>query len=299
MRIIAVVTFDEVLQRFYHEHALDRAHEANRNGEAEQHLRNANALLRQWSRVLVGRRDVLGVMLPWHLSEGGDRELIPKSGLTVAAAARRLRSMGRQHARMNPTCWGKLTWQSTSPLTPLFLSTHAIGTVDYEELQVKDGLTHLDGLHRMLAWELHHRLPDDDRIEAYVAGALPVDRPSDFRLATTDVGHRAWHHRDELHVHGQRQIRHRDDRVRDMTNVHGRLDDERAVGLLDGWLRSPDRCHVTDIDLAARDVVLATVQRQRSGQSCDRVLRCGEGNRVWARDVGRRGAIVDDSAAAR
>lgn len=299
MRILAAVTFDEVLQRFYHEHALDRAHEANSNGEAEQHLRNADALLRQWSRVLLGRRDVLGVMLPWHLSEGGNRELIPKSGLTVAAAARRLRSGGRQHARMNPTCWGKLTWQSTSPLTPLFLSTHAIGTVDYEELRVKDGLTHLDGLHRMLAWELHHRLPDDDRIEAYVAGTLPVDRPPDFRLATTDVGHRAWHHRDELHVHGQRQVRHRDDRVRDMTNVHGRLDHERAVGLLDGWLRPPDRCHVTDVDLTARDIVLATVQRQRSGQSGDRMLRCGEGNRVWPRDVGRRGTIVDDSAAAR
>jgi hypothetical protein len=177
MRILAAVTFDEVLQRFYHEHSLDRAHEANSNGEAEQHLRNADALLRQWSRVLLSRRDVLGVMLPWHLSEGGNRELIPKSGLTVAAAARRLRSGGRQHARMNPTCWGKLTWQSTSPLTPLFLSTHAIGTVDYEELQIKDGITHLDGLHRMLAWELHHRLPDDDRIEAYVAGT-PTRRPA-------------------------------------------------------------------------------------------------------------------------
>jgi hypothetical protein len=299
VRVLAAVTFGEVLQRFYQEHALDRAHEANSNGEAEQHLRNADALLRQWSWVLVGRRDVLGVMLPWHLSEGGDRELIPKSGLTVAAAARRLRLGGRQHARLNPTCWGKLTWQSTSPLTPLFLSTRAIGTVDYEELQVKDGLTHLDGLHRMLAWELHHRLPDDDRIEAYLAGALPVDRQGDVGLAATEVGHRAGHHRDELHVHGKGKVRHRDDRVRDMTDVHGRLDQEGAVGLLDGGLRSPDRCHVTDVDLAARDIVLAAVQRQRSGQPRDRVLRCGEGDRIWSRDVGRWGTIVDDSAAAR
>ncbi|MGH3522765.1 MAG: DUF6309 family protein, partial [Mycobacterium sp.] len=244
MRVLAAVTFDEVLQRFYQEHALDRAHDANTNGEAEQHLRNAAALLRQWSRVLMGRRDVLGVMLPWHLSEGGDRELIPKSGLTVAAAARRLRSTGRQHARANPTCWGKLSWQSTSPWTPLFLSTHAIDTLDYEELQVKDGLTHLDGLHRMLAWELHNRLPEDDRIEAYVAGALPTDQ-----LSTTNVGHRSRHHRDKLHVHVQGETRHRDDRVRDMTDVHGRLDLEGAVGLLDGGLRPTDGRHVPDVDL--------------------------------------------------
>jgi hypothetical protein len=299
MRVLAAVTFNEVLRRFYQEHALDRAHEANSNGEAERHLRNADAMLHQWSRVLMGRRDVLGVMLPWHLSEGGDRELIPKSGLTVAAAARRLRSVGRQHARMNPTCSAKLAWQSRSPLTPLFLSTHAIGTVDYEKLQVKDGLTHLDGLHRMLAWELHNRLPDDDQVEAYVAGALPLDRPRDVDLPAADVGHRARHHRDELHVHGDGQVRHRDDRVSDMTDVHGRLDLERAIGLLDGGLSPPDRRHVTDVDLATRDVVLAAVQRQRPGQPRHRVLGRSEGNRVWPRDVGRRGTIVDNSTTAR
>ncbi|MGH3932278.1 MAG: DUF6309 family protein, partial [Pseudonocardiaceae bacterium] len=211
MKVLAAVTFDDVLRRFYQEHALDRAHEANTNSEAEQHLRNADALLGQWSRVLLGRRDILGVMLPWHLSEGGSRELVPKSGLTVASAARRLRSESRQHAAANPTCWGKLAWQQRSPLTPLFLSTRAIGTVDYEDLSVKDGLTHLDGLHRMLAWELFDRLPEDDRIEAYVAGALPVAPPPDRGLATADIGHCARHHRDELHVHRQRQVRHRDD----------------------------------------------------------------------------------------
>jgi len=299
MKVLAAVTFDDVLRRFYQEHALDRAHEANTNSEAEQHLRNADALLGEWSRVLMGRRDILGVMLPWHLSEGGSRELIPKSGLTVASAAKRLRSAGRQHAQANPTCWGKLAWHRKSPLTPLFLSTRAIGTVDYADLCVKDGLTHLDGLHRMLAWELSDRLPEDDRIEAYVAGALPVTRPPDRNLATADVGHRTRHHRDELHVHGQRQVRHRDDRIRNMADIHSRLDLEGAVGLLDSRLRPPGARHVPDIDLAARDVVLAAVQGQRPSQPRDRMLGRGEGDRIRPRDVRRRGAVIDDPTTAR
>ncbi|MGG2464670.1 DUF6309 family protein [Streptomyces sp. RGM 3693] len=36
----------------------------------------------------------------------------------------------------------------------------AVSAVDYDGLRVKEGITHLDGLHRMIAWAAWHRLPD-------------------------------------------------------------------------------------------------------------------------------------------
>ena len=56
---------------------------------------------------------------------------------------------------------------------------------------------------------------------------------------------------------------------------------------------------IADVDLAAGDVVLAAVQRRGLGQAADGVLGGGIGRRVWARDVGRDRAVVDDAAAAR
>ncbi|MFE4017181.1 DUF6309 family protein [Streptomyces sp. NPDC059101] len=173
MRILETVTFDAVLRHFRAEHPVAREHDGNTNDEAEGHVRNAERLLGRWSRVLLGRQDVLDVMLPWHLGEGGDRELVPPTGMTVAEAAETLRSQQDAYARSNPVCWRKLLRQRTAPRTPLFLSARAVGGVDYEGLRVKEGVTHLDGLHRMIAWAAWHRLPEGEEIPAYVAFAAP------------------------------------------------------------------------------------------------------------------------------
>src|SRR5438132_12209137 len=56
---------------------------------------------------------------------------------------------------------------------------------------------------------------------------------------------------------------------------------------------------VADVDLTASDVVLAAVQRGRSGQARDRVLRRSVRSRVRPRSVGGDGAVVDYPSTAR
>ncbi|MFJ2674117.1 DUF6309 family protein [Streptomyces sp. NPDC087525] len=175
MRVIAAVPFASVLDTFARAHPLDRAHEANTNDEAEEHIRNAELSLGSWRRVLLDRDDLLRVVLPWHLGEGGERELIPQSGLTVAEAVVRLDAVtrpdaaGGAYARTNPVCARKLAGLAAAPFTPLFLSTRAVPGIDYAGLVVREGLIHLDGLHRALAWERAGRLTAGTRIEAFLA----------------------------------------------------------------------------------------------------------------------------------
>ncbi|MEN8650408.1 DUF6309 family protein [Streptomyces sp. 21So2-11] len=194
MKVLAPVPFAHVMRHFAEQHPFDVEYEENTNDEAEEHLRAAELTLGQWHRVALDRADVLAVILPWHLGEGGDRELIPKTGLTVGQTVARLRAAGEGYARANPVCGRKLDLQAASALTPVFLSTRAVPGVDYEGLPAGDRLTHLDGLHRMLAWELHGRLAAGVPMEAYVAGA-----PGG--LAPADVRHGAGHDRDALDVH--------------------------------------------------------------------------------------------------
>ncbi|HET6858411.1 MAG TPA: DUF6309 family protein [Streptomyces sp.] len=201
MKVLATVPFAHVMRHFAAEHPLDGEYEENTDDEAEEHLHQAELLLGRWHRVLLDRDDVLSVMLPWHLGEGGEHELIPKTGLSVRDAVSRLRAAGEGYARSNPVCGRKLGLQAASALTPVFLSTRAVPGVDYEGLPAGDRLTHLDGLHRMLAWELHGRLAAGTPMEAYVAGAPQELPPRGDPLAPADVRHGAGHDRDALDVH--------------------------------------------------------------------------------------------------
>lgn len=185
MRVLERVGFEQVLQRFRRDHAVDREHEANTNGDGESHLFLADALLGEWSRVLVGPRHLRGVVLPWHESEGGDIALVPKTGLRVADAARRLGAMRSDYSRKSPVCWRKLERLAAAPPTSIFLSTRAIAGEDYADLSIKEGLIHLDGLHRMIAWALDERLSEHALVEAYIAGprdalaSITPDAPED------------------------------------------------------------------------------------------------------------------------
>ncbi|MCX4967602.1 DUF6309 family protein [Streptomyces sp. NBC_00654] len=191
MKVLEAVTFDALMRRFGQEHPYDRNDEANSNDEAETHIRNAqSALGGRWHEVLLEGTEVLDVVLPWHLGEDGDVELIPRTGLTVAAAASRLAALGPSYARTNPLCGLKLARQIHAPPRALFLSTGAVPGADYEELTVREGLIHLDGLHRMLAWQRAGQLVPGRWVKAYVAGLSPAD-----------VRHGARHDQDGLNVH--------------------------------------------------------------------------------------------------
>ncbi|MFI1013219.1 DUF6309 family protein [Streptomyces sp. NPDC020965] len=171
MRILEAVPFDTVLAHFARHHPYHPEDPDNSNDEAETHIRNAQALAEgRWHRVLLEGPEVHGVVLPWHLGEDGEVELVPRTGLTVRAAAARLAALGDAYATSNPVCARKLAHQGRAEPTAVFLSTRAVGGEDYEGLSVREGLIHLDGLHRMLAWEQTRRLAPGRLLQAYVAG---------------------------------------------------------------------------------------------------------------------------------
>ncbi|MFJ4963218.1 hypothetical protein EES43_01220 [Streptomyces sp. ADI96-02] len=199
MRILEAVGYDALMRRFGREHPYDPSDRANSNDEAAAHVLDAQRVLGgRWHRVLLEGPEVLDVVLPWHLGEGGGVELIPPTGLTVAAAAARLAALDATYAHTNPLCAYKLTRQKGAPAQPLYLSTRAMPTRDYAALTVREGLVHLDGLHRMLAWHRGGLLAPGRWLEAYVAG-LPG-----AGLAPADVGHGARHDQDGLHVDPRR-----------------------------------------------------------------------------------------------
>ncbi|MFE7528970.1 DUF6309 family protein [Kitasatospora sp. NPDC057542] len=170
MEIVTAVAYPEVHAAYLRDHPVERAHEANSNVYGEESLERAGRIPGGWRRIRLSRADVLGVVLPWHLSEGGELELVPRSGLTVAEAAERVRAGGAAWTAANPVCAAKLRLLRWAPFTPVYLSTAPIGHPDYGDLKVRSGLIHLDGLHRMLAWELAGRLPERALLDGYLAG---------------------------------------------------------------------------------------------------------------------------------
>ncbi|MCO6489302.1 MAG: hypothetical protein J5I98_12835, partial [Phaeodactylibacter sp.] len=179
MRFIAKIPFTEVLEAFYREHSTELAHDENTNPEAERALNLANAQMGEWRKALVRREDILKVILPWHISCGGKDELVPKTGMTVGQAAAKIAGMGEAFAKHNPVCYQKIRRMARQPFTPLFLSTRAIEKDDYWDLERKDGLVHIDGLHRMIAWELYGRLSEEVEVEAYVAKPIAAEHKTD------------------------------------------------------------------------------------------------------------------------
>ncbi|GAB7187315.1 DUF6309 family protein [Kitasatospora sp. Ki12] len=170
MEIVTAVAYAEVHDAYLRDHPVERDHEANTNMYGEENLERADRIPGGWWRVRLSRADVLRVVLPWHLSEGGELELVPRSGLTVGEAAERVRSGGAAWTAANPVCAAKLRLLRWSPFLPVFLSTAPIDHSDYGDLSVRAGLIHLDGLHRMLAWELAGRLPLRTVLDGYLAG---------------------------------------------------------------------------------------------------------------------------------
>jgi hypothetical protein len=187
MRLLAPVGFEQVRDVYLHDHPLGRPHRGNTNRDGAENLGRAEERFCCWHAVLLSRADVLGVVLPWHTAEGGAYELVPRSGLTVAETVARLRARSADIAAANPVCAAKLAFLATSPLTPLYLSTQPVPHSDYAGVRPHGALVHLDGLHRMLAWELAERLPPEEALEAFVAGDLGSLRPGDPAAKTAEA----------------------------------------------------------------------------------------------------------------
>ncbi|WP_181957470.1 DUF6309 family protein [Streptomyces paludis] len=175
VQIIGPVTFDEVLTAFRRDHPVARDHAANTNQDAENMLSLADRLFGGWSKARLSRAELRAVILPWHLSEGGARELVPRTGLTVGEAADLLRAHAAELSAANPLCTEKIARFRAAPFTSVYFSRGPVTHDDYADLRTGEGLVHLDGLHRLLAWELSGRLSarparEDDGPIAYLAG---------------------------------------------------------------------------------------------------------------------------------
>ncbi|MEI5098113.1 DUF6309 family protein [Streptomyces sp. PmtG] len=179
MHIIGPTTFEEVRDRFHQDHPVTRAHEVNTNVDADSALRLADATFGTWSTIRLSRADVRSVLLPWHLGCGGGRELVPRTGLTVGQAADLLRAHEAEFTAANPVCTGKIALFRTAAFSSIYLTTRPIPHDHYADLPTDDGLVHLDGLHRLLAWELSGRLSPRAELPAYIAGDLAPLTPAD------------------------------------------------------------------------------------------------------------------------
>jgi hypothetical protein len=153
------VDFEEVRATFIR----DNVETPERNDWPLGALEVANRQFGTWTRVVLFPDEVQTVMLPRH-----DHlvNLVPADGSTVSDAIKRLDLIDR-----STECYQRVQ-QFLSERTPIvFLSAAPISDPRYDDYRgLVDrgyrGLTHLDGLHRLIAWGRENRR----RVPAYVAG---------------------------------------------------------------------------------------------------------------------------------
>lgn len=168
MRVGKKISFGQVREAFLRENDLEDKY--NRWGLGA--IQAAEVQFGSWHRVILSRKDILGIMLPHHTRCGP--EIVPPSCATVADAIERLKRTPPDDA-----CRKKVEDLAKKPPTLIFLAAAPIDHPEYGEyrLLVKRnyrGLTHLDGLHRLIAWGLEKR----SGVVAYVAGLDWLSRPS-------------------------------------------------------------------------------------------------------------------------
>jgi hypothetical protein len=114
------------------------------------YLRAANRRCHgKWTLALLSKVEIANVTVPAHRHPA---ELIPDSGLSVAAAALRV----PQFRDLNPECWERISAQENRD----FSQTHIC-------LALENGvLKHVDGVHRLLAYVLFEK---DTDVPTYVA----------------------------------------------------------------------------------------------------------------------------------
>lgn len=131
-------------------------------------IRIAEQQFGHWRRAILSPDDILSVMLPYHKRCGA--VIVPPECSSVAEAIERLKQQPP-----DSLCRKKAESFSNQPPTLIFLSMAPINHPDYADYQglvqrQYRGLTHLDGLHRLMGWAL----AGQGNIEAYVAGSQQI-----------------------------------------------------------------------------------------------------------------------------
>jgi len=129
-----------------------------------------------WREIEIDGPAALNVVLPTHAGEPcrGDRLLlVPETGATVQDAAATLNQLADEYARLNPSCWSRISAATSEPLSTLVLVTAPVEAEAHRGLVYRPHtLYHLDGFHRLVGWARAGRLGPDTRIRAFVAGDL-------------------------------------------------------------------------------------------------------------------------------
>jgi hypothetical protein len=108
----------------------------------------------KWVLAILDSDEIRNIMLPDHRHPAENPNiLIPKPGMTVAAAAGRVRDITQETG----LCWDNISFHKGRDfsLVHVFLQRQ------------NGGLLNLDGLHRLLAWEL---VGKEENVAAYIVG---------------------------------------------------------------------------------------------------------------------------------
>jgi len=163
----------EVLKTF---DKYNKISEGNTNHWARELVTTANKKFNgQWHLAELTKEDALKILLPWH-NHGEKVNLVPKTGMTVQAAANYFKKNATEYKKENPKCHAKIIMFSEKEITePLFLSTAPLtgcDKIEHEKLHYTDkSLVHLDGLHRLIAWAINDKF-SNSKIKVFICGPL-------------------------------------------------------------------------------------------------------------------------------
>jgi hypothetical protein len=137
MRTLEDAKFEDVLACYDRENAGSEALDCGAG-----YLRAAdNNGAGKWILLMLSMEEALNIMLPHHRRCGV--ELVPVSGLTVSAAADTAEAITGKAGK----CWGNIASSKDRDFSKMHVFVKA----------ENNRLTHLDGLHRLLAWALFDR----------------------------------------------------------------------------------------------------------------------------------------------
>ncbi|MEM4246977.1 MAG: DUF6309 family protein [Candidatus Woesearchaeota archaeon] len=163
--VIEKKTFEQALNVYL-------AFHGTKNQWEIQNLKEANKKFSNWVLARIPIEDVGEIVMPYHhynacagLNDTDNYVIIPPEGLTLTDAYARFLKHKEEHKQKAPICYAKIMHhKNTQETTPFFLSQEPLFTdAAYENLHKHKGkITHLDGLHRLIA------LMDSEQKPAYI-----------------------------------------------------------------------------------------------------------------------------------
>ena len=179
MKLLRTVHFDEVLRVFNEEHS-----SSSTNDWTRELLVNTNkSHSGKWSLVRFSSQEARSkISLMWHhhgdAGYGRGIELIPVSGATVSQATSNFLNLSDEYAKENKKCLDTIIHHKYTPFNPVFLSiplSRDYKIAGHESTTIPGGnYLHLDGLHRLIAWNVAGRFNPlrylfSKKLTAYVA----------------------------------------------------------------------------------------------------------------------------------